>query len=271
MEGMPATEKPELEDNQDGIRRRLRDRDLLKKRKAEAQEKATTQWVYGAESKKRVRGEKSSSGRRGRPRKTNQTMELSGSQEDLGDGGAILEEVPKPVESNPVCSLPSPPSLSVADNTQLVCVPLVQASLPILSPAPVPVVTSASGPVSSPASGPVYSSASGPVSSPASGAVSSPASGPVSSTALGPVSAAAPETLYTDSDQASGPNDQVLIEDLGPDEEEDVLSSRDDWETEQGSNEQQAENLPEQNRVYSTFSMFSSGTPSQDSLTGNFF
>lgn len=30
-----------------GIRRRLRDRDLLRKRKAEAQEKATNQWVYG--------------------------------------------------------------------------------------------------------------------------------------------------------------------------------------------------------------------------------
>jgi hypothetical protein len=30
-----------------GIQRRLRDRDLLKKRKAEAEEKEINQWVYG--------------------------------------------------------------------------------------------------------------------------------------------------------------------------------------------------------------------------------
>lgn len=30
-----------------GIHRRLRDRDLLRKRKAEAEEKETNQWVYG--------------------------------------------------------------------------------------------------------------------------------------------------------------------------------------------------------------------------------
>lgn len=30
-----------------GIRRRLRDRDLLRKRKAEAEEKETNQWVFG--------------------------------------------------------------------------------------------------------------------------------------------------------------------------------------------------------------------------------
>lgn len=30
-----------------GIRRRLRDRDLLRKRKAEAEQKETNQWVFG--------------------------------------------------------------------------------------------------------------------------------------------------------------------------------------------------------------------------------
>ncbi|KAG1956898.1 uncharacterized protein hemgn isoform X2 [Pimephales promelas] len=49
-----------------GIRRRLRDRDLLKKRKAEAEEKATNQ----AQSLKRVKRRTSSTpGRKGRPRK----------------------------------------------------------------------------------------------------------------------------------------------------------------------------------------------------------
>ncbi|XP_016430582.1 uncharacterized protein LOC107757580 [Sinocyclocheilus rhinocerous] len=48
----------------EGIRLQLRDRDLLKKRKAEAEEKATNQWVYGAHGLKRVK--KRSSGTPGR-------------------------------------------------------------------------------------------------------------------------------------------------------------------------------------------------------------
>lgn len=42
---IPPTEIKDSDEG--GIRRRLRDRDLLKKRKAEAEEKATNQWVYG--------------------------------------------------------------------------------------------------------------------------------------------------------------------------------------------------------------------------------
>nr|XP_055061276.1 hemogen isoform X1 [Misgurnus anguillicaudatus] len=56
--------------NEGGIRLRLRDRDLLKKRKAEAEEKATNQWVYGAQSIKRAKKKSSGTpGRKGRPRK----------------------------------------------------------------------------------------------------------------------------------------------------------------------------------------------------------
>ncbi|XP_016140901.1 uncharacterized protein hemgn isoform X2 [Sinocyclocheilus grahami] len=52
--------------NEGGIRLRLRDRDLLKKRKAEAEEKATNQ----AQSLKRVKKKTSGTpGRKGRPRK----------------------------------------------------------------------------------------------------------------------------------------------------------------------------------------------------------
>lgn len=52
--------------NEGGIRLRLRDRDLLKKRKAEAEEKATNQEQSIKRAKKRFSG---TPGRKGRPRK----------------------------------------------------------------------------------------------------------------------------------------------------------------------------------------------------------
>lgn len=55
-----------------------------------------------------------------------------------------------------------------------------------------------------------------------------------------PVTAPAPsllETLYTEgSDQGSDTLDQVLIEDLGPDEKEDVPPSQNNRGTDQGTN-----------------------------------
>ncbi|XP_041752200.1 transcription initiation factor TFIID subunit 3 isoform X2 [Coregonus clupeaformis] len=210
MEGTLDKEKPELEyddnldDNQGGIRRRLRDRDLLKKRKAEAEEKATNQ----VESRrKRVRGreEKSSSGRRGRPRKTDPTPELPASQEEPEQEAVIVKVVSKPVEVTPAPTLislspflpvdPSPPESLPA------YVPPVPAPIPFLAPAPVPVV----------APSPMYN--------------------PVTAPALSPL-----ETLYTKgSDQGSDPLDQVLIEDLGPDEKEDIPPSQNNQGTDQGS------------------------------------
>lgn len=60
---LPSEEK---DSDQGGIRLRLRDRDLLKKRKAEAEEKTT----YRAQSIKRVKKRSSGApGRKGRPRK----------------------------------------------------------------------------------------------------------------------------------------------------------------------------------------------------------
>ncbi|XP_077088415.1 hemogen isoform X2 [Siphateles boraxobius] len=78
----------EVKDSDEGgIRLRLRDRDLLKKRKAEAEEKATNQ----AQSLKRVKKRTSSTpGRKGRPRKEQPIV----IQEDLG----LAEETdPSPV------------------------------------------------------------------------------------------------------------------------------------------------------------------------------
>ncbi|PWA30649.1 hypothetical protein CCH79_00009173, partial [Gambusia affinis] len=77
-----------------GIRRRLRDRELLRKRKAEAEEKETNQWVFGVESqRKRSRGEnKSGTKRRGRPRKTDPVLQFPVIQEEAAEvkSGQIL-------------------------------------------------------------------------------------------------------------------------------------------------------------------------------------
>ncbi|KAK6324717.1 hypothetical protein J4Q44_G00040590 [Coregonus suidteri] len=246
MEGTLDKEKPELEyddnldDNQGGIRRQLRDRDLLKKRKAEAEEKATNQ----VESRrKRVRGreEKSSSGRRGRPRKTDPTPELPASQEEPEQEAVIVKVVSKPVEVTPAPTLislspflpvdPSPPESLPA------YVPPVPAPIPILAPAPVLVV----------APSPMYNPVTAPAPSPL-------------------------ETLYTKgSDQGSDPLDQVLIEDLGPDEKEDIPPSQNNQGTDQGSSEELSVKVPEQNRVFSTFPRFSTGAPSEDHPPRNFF
>ncbi|KAG5285872.1 hypothetical protein AALO_G00008420 [Alosa alosa] len=66
-------ERKDPNDEEGGIRRRLRDRDLLKKRKAEAEEKATNQWVYGAQSKRQ----------RGRREERSGTVTASGSAEEV--------------------------------------------------------------------------------------------------------------------------------------------------------------------------------------------
>lgn len=115
--------------NEGGIRLRLRDRDLLKKRKAEAEEKATNQWVYGAQSLKRVKKNTSGTpGRKGRPRKEPPVV----ISEDLG---LAQETDPSPV------TLPiTEPVLPTIAET----VPLVPAEP---QPEPVPVETISENPL----------------------------------------------------------------------------------------------------------------------------
>ncbi|XP_061843849.1 uncharacterized protein hemgn isoform X2 [Nerophis lumbriciformis] len=106
---MDETSQPETdykgqdEEEQGGIRRRLRDRSLLKKRKAEAEEKET----YQLESpRKRQRAEGSK--RRGRPRKTAGTSESSFTQEGpavvvlTGPEEAMLAITSDPQEAEPL-------------------------------------------------------------------------------------------------------------------------------------------------------------------------
>ncbi|XP_051993317.1 hemogen [Xyrauchen texanus] len=88
-----------------GIRLRLRDRDLLKKRKAEAEEKATNQWVYGVQSIKRARKSTSGTpGKKGRPRKKQPIVEEQPKVEEQ----SIPEELCEVQETDP--SLPHFPT-----------------------------------------------------------------------------------------------------------------------------------------------------------------
>lgn len=124
----------------------------------------------------------------------------------------------------PVIAAPAPMLFGSLQN------PLFASSLISSAPAPVnltPALVSPSVPAQSPAK--VLDTAPAPAqdSSPASYAV------PVTSVSRNPVPAVPPappvaqvETLYTESQEREG-FDQVLIEDLGPDEEEDIAPTQD--------------------------------------------
>ncbi|XP_042341497.1 fibrous sheath CABYR-binding protein isoform X2 [Plectropomus leopardus] len=98
MEGTLQEKKQESEyknpnEEQGGIRRRLRDRDLLRKRKAEAEEKETNQMES---QRKRPRAD-SGTKRRGRPKRSAPTPEISVIQEEEEEAPAVVV-VPAPAE-----------------------------------------------------------------------------------------------------------------------------------------------------------------------------
>ncbi|XP_030613974.1 uncharacterized protein hemgn isoform X1 [Archocentrus centrarchus] len=252
MEDTSRQEKQDLEyknpnEDEGGIRRRLRDRDLLRKRKAEAEEKETNQWVLGVESqRKRSRAEdKSGTKKRGRPRKTEPTPQLSVAQ----------EEVTAPQEAPAVVVLPEPAEViqdQITGSLPLLFAVESQPASVLAPPAPASVLE----PIQNSATAPVLAfTAPVPIqdSTPAPDAVSFPALSQDSVPAATPAPPSAPsqvETLYTESQGKEAPV-QVLIEDLGPDEEEDISPVQDN----KGANEDLSEtlsfNVPEQNNVYS--------------------
>ncbi|XP_037545972.1 uncharacterized protein hemgn isoform X2 [Nematolebias whitei] len=188
MEDMQPDTKPKPEpgnqdEQEDGMRRRLRDRDLLRKRKAEAEEKETNQ----AESqRKRSRAEtKSGPTRRGRPRK----VELVPTVLDEAAGG--IQETPAVVVA------PEPAAAFISDQIYEAL-----ASIQAVEPQPAPPAPTLQTVV--------FQSAVGPSSDPAS------SQDPVPETGLAPPQL---ETLYMEPQDQEAP-EQVLIEDLGPDEEE---------------------------------------------------
>ncbi|CAI5680608.1 unnamed protein product [Oreochromis niloticus] len=248
MEDTSQQEKQELEyknpnEEEGGIRRRLRDRDLLRKRKAEAEEKETNQ----VESqRKRSRAEdKSGAKKRGRPRKTEPTPQLS----------AVQEEVEALKETPAVVVVPEP-AVVIQDQITSSLPPLFglesQPASVLAAPAPAAVFESVQNSAPAPtlafaAPVPVQDSA------PAPDAVLVPAQSLDSVPAVTPAPPSAPpqvETLYTESQSKEAPG-QVLIEDLGPDEEEDVSPLQGNKRANEDLSETLSINVPEQNNVYS--------------------
>lgn len=172
--------------------------------------------------------EKSGTKKRGRPRKTEPTPEISVIQEQAAE---VQEAHAVVVVPEPAGVIPTQISGSFSQPAPVLTAPApvpvlgsVQSSVfaPDASPAPVnptPAVVSPSVPASSPAK--IVDTAP----------VPAPDAVPVPALTKAPVPAAAPapplvETLYTES-QGRETLDQVLVEDLGPDEEEDIIPSQD--------------------------------------------
>ncbi|KAG7262451.1 hypothetical protein CRUP_035675 [Coryphaenoides rupestris] len=241
----------EPDQNQGGILRRLRDRDLLRKRKAEAEEKET----YQVASKRRhTRGDpRSGAGRRGRPRKA----------ENLPDVLPFQEEEEKKKEEESVQEVPQPPAeeplpeaekaglgtISYSPLRPLAYIPMAPALLPDVASVQAPAVAYSSAylyPLSptltpTPAPGPVPAVVPIIVPEPTVPTPNTtlPApSGPSQTETplevvldlapaplvLEPVPAPPSAVVYTTESSTREALDQVTIEDLGPDELEDVRS-----------------------------------------------
>ncbi|XP_077427227.1 hemogen isoform X2 [Vanacampus margaritifer] len=104
--------KSQNEEDQGGIRRRLRDRELLKRRRAEAEEKETYQ-LESLGKRQKVEPRRGAK-RRGRPRKTDCTPESSFSQEgQIADPEApAVVVLPQSVDVIPGLALDSLPTVT---------------------------------------------------------------------------------------------------------------------------------------------------------------
>ncbi|XP_068445362.1 hemogen isoform X2 [Clinocottus analis] len=260
MEETLQQEKPELEyqhsnEDQGGIHRRLRDRNLIRKRKAEAEEKETNQ----VQSQRKKPRPESSIKRRGRPKKNEPTPEISTIQEEAVPQEAPALVVPEPAEIipdqtpsslSPLFDVESQPSSVPAAPVPRPLFQSIQTSIfapTLTSPAsvkPTPDPFSLSALVPSPVKVPDMA----PVPFPDSAAA--PDVVPILTQASA-AAAAAPlqeETIFTES-QCREALDQVLIRDLGADEE-DVTSTQDKTPNEDliGAS---SNNVPEQNKMFS--------------------
>ncbi|XP_053478215.1 hemogen isoform X1 [Ictalurus furcatus] len=202
------------DEDQGGTGRRLRDRDLLRKRKAEAEERATNQWVYGAQSSKRAKRETNNvPKKKGRPRKNVPVKEQQPETTEVQDAGEIetpsqAEEMVTAPHSDPVSTLDS---ASIPAQVSAPALDLPQISAAVSVPIPLP------APEMKPSSEPLLQ--------------------------------------------------EVLIEDLGSDEEEDKAVPQDKLVLDQdGAEEPSAIAVAEQNKVFSDTVLTS---PQPDSLPGN--
>ncbi|XP_028260766.1 skin secretory protein xP2 isoform X2 [Parambassis ranga] len=311
------SEYKDPDEEQGGIRRRLRDRELLRKRKAEAEEKETNQLES---QRKRSRADDTRGmKKRGRPRKTEPMLQTAAVQEEAAasqKAPALLvvpetaEVIPGQIPGSLTTFLPvqlQPASAPVAPVPAVLMPVQSPVFAPSLtSPAPIePTLDTAQAPVQDMAPAPVQDMAPAFVQDMAPAFVQDVAPAPVQDMApsfvqdmapapvefMAPtlesnsvpdmfqdtVPDAAPDppapcptqvgTIYTEPQSREG-FDQVLIEDLGPDEEEDISPSQ-DKRAEEDVSETLSINVPEQNRMYS-FPALSSPQPlPQEYLPGN--
>ncbi|XP_029365982.1 uncharacterized protein hemgn [Echeneis naucrates] len=262
-------------EDEGGIRCRLRDRGLLRKRKAEAEEKETDQWFFGVESqRKRSRtDEKGGAKRRGRPRKMDPIQEESA----VAQQAPSVVVVPEPFgilsgqTSGPLTSL-----VSVADDpleSRPSSIPAALTSVPMFGslqssfPDPPDPVNKTPAPVlplvAAPSLSGVIAKAPVPVRDSIPVPVPAISQAPVPSTALDPPQVG---TLHTESEGKEVLN-QVLIEDVGPEEEEGIKPSQDKSADEDFS-ERPLVNIPEENKIFSIPTLSSSTLP-QEYLPGN--
>ncbi|XP_054634498.1 uncharacterized protein hemgn isoform X2 [Dunckerocampus dactyliophorus] len=287
------------EEEQGGIRRRLRDRELLKRRKAEAEEK--TSQLETPRKRQRAEGTK----RRGRARKTADTQQSSFMQE-----GPVVVVLPEPEEAIPATAsdlleaesfLSDVPWVPSATTPGLVSTPDVftavppapsqdQSTAPAPDLAPEPVSESASAPDLAPELVSDFAREPTPDLTPEPTSAPDPAPEPASDLALdallvftqsqAPVSEPASvssvippqvETLMSSQSQAKETLDQVVIEDLGPDDEEEqvkVQSPSQDKRADEDTSEAPSNNEPEQNEIFTVPSL-SSLTSTQGYFPGN--
>lgn len=241
-------------EDQGDVRRRLRDRDLLKKRKAEAEEKETNQWDFGTENpRKRAQAGAKRGRRRGRPRKNEPPMFTVLSPETPA---AVAVPVFSEVNQTPSCltslletrPVPAGPALvSVFEPAPMNPTPdLVSPQAPVLVPRPdadtAPITIQAFSPDA--------------VSAPPLLQVTDPASDPQMK----------PIYIEPQSKAALG---QILIEDLGSDEEEDLCPSQ-VKRVDEDLSEKPLISAPEQNTLFSN-PIMSTPAPPPEYVPGNSF
>ncbi|XP_061108438.1 nuclear receptor corepressor 2 isoform X3 [Conger conger] len=242
-EDTTQVESKQPEENEGGILRRLRDRSLLRKRRAEAEEKAIYQWVYGVQSKRKRSEGMSGAGRKGRPKKSEAGVQPQLAQEGALQGGSTVEEqlqggsLPQPEEH--LTQDPAKEEEPVASDTGKPEEPVEVESLP--PPALPPALTQTLMPPLPPPAPPAP-----------------PAPEPQPEIVLAPVQEQAPLAETS----SSLPKEEVAIEDLGADDVEVEPPPSGELVMEQGRAEEPGDIVTDSTRVFSISTIVSPPSPS---------
>ncbi|XP_064201363.1 histone-lysine N-methyltransferase SETD1B isoform X2 [Anguilla rostrata] len=246
------------DDNEGGIRRRLRDRDLLRKRRAEAEEKE----IYQVQSK-RQRGRpegKTGPGRKGRPKKSETAVAPQPAQEGAPQDGSAEEEVQQGAvlsqteeqlpwdpaqEEQPVISDPhqaeQPVTANIADVAEQLPTDTVEGAGESLPPPALP-----------------------PTLPQPLGLLLPPPAPPAPEPRPEVIPFLAQEQAPPAETASVPPKDEVTIEDLGPDDEEaepEPYPAR-ELEPERGTEEEPGDNVTDSTGVFSISTLVSPPQPS---------